>query len=236
MRTFYFKSVHDVTKHLFFYSNCMPLTYHKTAFLPSCLFANSFHSAILYPSSRSLLRNQKTNSFIKKLYKDRKHYATLPPPRKRKTTSESPISWTSVGVLVLFGSVLILVMKSYKKKKEDEAEAETIKSYGKPELGGDFELIDHDGNIKSNRDFVGKWVLIYFGFTNCPDICPEELEKMGNVVDIVNRTEIVPNLLPLFISIDPERDPPDAVKKYISVSTRYIFYFQKLSEISFSFC
>ena len=59
---------------------------------------------------------------------------------------------------------------------------------------------------------------IHFGFTHCPDICPEELEKMGNVVDIVNREDFIPDLLPVFISIDPERDTTEAVKTYISVS------------------
>lgn len=92
---------------------------------------------------------------------------------------------------------------------------ETVKSYGRPALGGDFDLVDHDGKPRCNKDFLGQWILIYFGFTHCPDICPEELEKMGSVVDTICRNKQVPELQPVFISIDPERDSPDAVKNYL---------------------
>lgn len=54
---------------------------------------------------------------------------------------------------------------------------------GKPKLGGPFELLDHNGKTRTDKDFVGKFMLIYFGFTFCPDICPEELTKMVEVVD-----------------------------------------------------
>lgn len=92
---------------------------------------------------------------------------------------------------------------------------EVIQSMGTPLLGGDFDLIDQDGNAFSNRDLLGKWVLIYFGFTHCPDVCPDELEKLGNVIDTINRTEYLPDLQPLFISVDPERDTHEAVKEYL---------------------
>lgn len=93
---------------------------------------------------------------------------------------------------------------------------ESIRSYGRPALGGDFELVDQNSKPCSNKDFLGQWVLIYFGFTHCPDICPEELEKMGNVVDTIHRNSLVPDLQPVFISIDPDRDSPTEVKKYLS--------------------
>ena len=51
------------------------------------------------------------------------------------------------------------------------------KSVGKPELGGPFTLMDVDGKTVSDTDLTGQWVLIYFGFTKCPDICPEEMAK-----------------------------------------------------------
>ena len=145
-------------------------------------------------------------------------FASIPPRQKRTDTSGSPISWLTVGMTFVAGSALILGMKNILHKKEKEFDSELVKSYGRPELGGDFELVDQDGKLCSNKDLTGNWILIYFGFTHCPDICPEELEKMGYVVDSVNRNFGTTLLHPVFISIDPERDTPAAVKKYISVS------------------
>ena len=62
------------------------------------------------------------------------------------------------------------------------AEKERTKSLGKAALGGPFSLTDHNGQKKTDKDFHGQWVLIYFGFTFCPDICPDELEKMATVL------------------------------------------------------
>ncbi len=58
-------------------------------------------------------------------------------------------------------------------------------SIGKPNIGGPFRLQTHETPSRdfTPEDLLGKWSLIYFGFTNCPDICPEELDKMGVVVD-----------------------------------------------------
>ena len=46
-------------------------------------------------------------------------------------------------------------------------------------------MTDHNGKAVTDKDFHGKWILLYFGFTHCPDICPDELEKMGQAIDIV---------------------------------------------------
>jgi cytochrome oxidase Cu insertion factor (SCO1/SenC/PrrC family) len=63
------------------------------------------------------------------------------------------------------------------------AVAGKVEGYGKPDLGGPFSLVDTTGRPTTDADFHGKYVLLYFGFTHCPDICPSELQKMGRVVD-----------------------------------------------------
>ncbi len=65
------------------------------------------------------------------------------------------------------------------------AKQKKVQSMGKAALGGPFSLIDFNGERKTDKDFLGQWVLLYFGFTFCPDICPDELEKMATVVDEV---------------------------------------------------
>lgn len=63
---------------------------------------------------------------------------------------------------------------------------------GKALLGGDWELVTAESKKVTNRDYLGKWVMLYFGFTHCPDVCPDELEKLVEVVDKIG--EFVCNL------------------------------------------
>ncbi|KAF2981460.1 hypothetical protein EK904_000666 [Melospiza melodia maxima] len=96
-----------------------------------------------------------------------------------------------------------------------ELEKERNRGIGKPLLGGPFSLVSHEGQPRTSKDYIGQWVLIYFGFTHCPDICPDELEKMIAVVDEIDRIPSLPNLTPLFITIDPERDNQEAIARYV---------------------
>ena len=81
-------------------------------------------------------------------------------------------------------------------------------------FGGPFSLIDHEGQARSDRDFGGRYVLIYFGYTQCPEICPTGLQTIGAALDLVG--EAAAKVQPIFISVDPDRDRPDVLKRYIS--------------------
>ncbi len=85
---------------------------------------------------------------------------------------------------------------------------------GQALIGGPFTLIDHKGNAKTEEDFKGKYMLVYFGYSYCPDICPTDLQKMANALDMSKpKSE---NVQPIFITIDPERDTPDQLASYVS--------------------
>ncbi|NXU47680.1 SCO1 protein, partial [Turnix velox] len=125
------------------------------------------------------------------------------------------VSWRSLAATFVLCGGLLAAMKKMKRHKEEELEKQRNRGIGKPLLGGPFSLVDHEGQPKTNKDYIGQWVLIYFGFTHCPDICPDELEKMIEVVDEIDRIPSLPNLTPLFITIDPERDNKEAIARYV---------------------
>lgn len=87
-------------------------------------------------------------------------------------------------------------------------------SAGAAAIGGPFELVDQDGRPFTDKNLRGNFALLYFGFTHCPDICPDELLKIADVVDAVEKRTGLP-LQPVFISIDPERDNVKQVQRYV---------------------
>lgn len=87
---------------------------------------------------------------------------------------------------------------------------------GKMAIGGPFSLITREKKPVTDKDYRGQWLLIYFGFTHCPDICPEELEKLAEVTELL-RGQKNPKypFQPLFVSVDPERDTPELISTYL---------------------
>ena len=81
-------------------------------------------------------------------------------------------------------------------------------------LGGAFSLTRQDGVAVTERDYAGRWLLIYFGFTYCPDVCPTELGRMADVLDAMGPAG--ERVTPMLISIDPERDTPAQLADYVS--------------------
>lgn len=80
------------------------------------------------------------------------------------------------------GGLLWYERKLIEEKTLKEKEKSKPTSAGKPDIGGPFQLVDHHKQQCTDKDFHGRWLLIYFGYTFCPDICPEELEKLGAVL------------------------------------------------------
>ena len=84
---------------------------------------------------------------------------------------------------------------------------------GNAVLGGPWTLTRADGQIVSDRDFRGRFLLIYFGYTSCPDVCPMTLSAVSQAMQQLGAR--ASRLQPLFISIDPEHDTPEVVRRYV---------------------
>jgi protein SCO1/2 len=80
-------------------------------------------------------------------------------------------------------------------------------------IGGKFALTNQDGKRVTDADFHGKWMLVAFGYTSCPDVCPAELGAMANAMDQLGAK--AEQVTPVFITIDPERDTVAQVSEYV---------------------
>ena len=79
-------------------------------------------------------------------------------------------------------------------------------------IGGPFTLTGPDGKSVASASFRGKWMLIYFGYTHCPDACPTALNDIGVALDMMKQARAT--VAPLFITVDPERDTPPVIAAY----------------------
>ena len=109
------------------------------------------------------------------------------------------------GCLVIFLFIMLPVFLSMQDKKD-----ESIALF----KGSDFSLKDMDNNTITQESFNGPLTAIFFGFTNCLDVCPMTLNKIDIVLDKLKNKK--KNLKVFFISVDPERDTPEVVKNYLS--------------------
>jgi cytochrome oxidase Cu insertion factor (SCO1/SenC/PrrC family) len=84
---------------------------------------------------------------------------------------------------------------------------------GTASIGAPFTLIDQDGHKRRSADFAGRYMLIYFGYAHCPDVCPTTLALMADA--LAKAGPAANRVVPIFITIDPERDTPAVLKPYV---------------------
>ena len=113
-----------------------------------------------------------------------------------------------------FGGAALLVLSR-------GGQGPAVQTSGKALIGGPFTLVGRDGKPVTDQAFRGKYMLVFFGFTHCPDICPAELQVMAAALD-----ELGPkanDIIPIFITLDPERDTPMVVSDYVAnFSPRFV--------------
>ena len=137
----------------------------------------------------------------------------------------------------LITAIGIVAMYNIEKENKTKALSKNITTTGKPALGGPWVLVDQDGVPRSDASYFGQFTLLYFGFTYCPDICPSELVKIGDIMksigNLTTNSHISQPIIircvylivslekskdirlkPLLISVDPSRDTIRQLKYY----------------------
>ena len=80
----------------------------------------------------------------------------------------------------------------------------------------EFELLDHNNNPLNRASLNGKWSLMFFGYTHCPDICPASLQMMSNMVSAISDSDVSKSIKVYFVSVDPQRDTPELLASYVT--------------------
>jgi protein SCO1 len=129
----------------------------------------------------------------------------------------SPMSWL-LRLAAFVGGVVLGVAGWFlwlmpPERERSAAELMDIVMWGREPIGGPFTLTDHNGQRRTDVDFRGKLLLVYFGFIGCSDVCPTDLQsvavdKLGHTGDAVQ---------PLFITVNPELDTPEQLKDYVAL-------------------
>lgn len=133
---------------------------------------------------------------------------------KGGTGKKSPITFNSMLIGVGAFLALVAVAQNKAQQKVEGMMQKSQEVVGKAAVGGPFSLTDQNGKPFTEQNLLGKFSVLYFGFTHCPDICPDELEKLAEALDMIEK-KIGYQVQPVFISVDPKRDTPKAVKAYV---------------------
>jgi len=111
---------------------------------------------------------------------------------------------------LILAVVAIGIWSLYLNKEETPSAADNSRAL----IGGAFELTDHNNQPVTDKDFLGKYMIVYFGYTYCPDVCPMDLQimadSMRNLPD-----DLASKVTPVFVTIDPERDTVDVMAEYV---------------------
>lgn len=85
-------------------------------------------------------------------------------------------------------------------------------------IGGPFQLIDQDGRAITDKAFAGRYRIMYFGYTYCPDVCPTTAQTIGAAMRLLDKSDpaLSAKVVPVFVTVDPDRDTPAVVKQFVS--------------------
>jgi len=125
--------------------------------------------------------------------------------------------WLFPAIAAVFAgaaAAAILIFSPGSGSSSNAPGAAPVRMSGQADIGGPFTLVDQTGRTVTEATFEGRPLLIYFGFTYCPDICPTSLQVMAAAMDRLSEDERA-QFQPLLITVDPERDTPEALASYV---------------------
>jgi protein SCO1/2 len=128
------------------------------------------------------------------------------------------VSTRARRALAVLGALLLCLApaspRAQQKAERSAAELMDVLMWNREPVGGPFVLVDHTGTPKSDTQFRGKLMLVYFGFTSCPDVCPTDLQSIGLAMERLGKS--AQGVQPLFVTLDPERDTPQRLAGYVT--------------------
>jgi protein SCO1/2 len=122
---------------------------------------------------------------------------------------------TSFAAGILIAGLFYALWPAPPPQQRSTAELMDVLMWNREPVGGPFTLVDHNGRSRSDGEFRGKVMVVYFGFTYCTDICPTDLQAIGNAVDRLG--PLAEQVQPLFITVNPEMDAPENLKKFVGL-------------------
>ncbi len=132
-------------------------------------------------------------------------------PSSRSPRMNGPLVMLAVVVLVGVG---FLAARSYFGTTPGvESGSSASTNSGRADIGGPFALVDQDGRAVTDKDYLGKWLLVYFGYTYCPDVCPTALARNAEAIDLLGPQGDA--VVPVLITVDPQRDTAAKLKDYV---------------------
>jgi protein SCO1/2 len=125
------------------------------------------------------------------------------------------IRWVTLG-LIAVAALGMAVLKFHPRgaPAADDAAVGTVSIPAGVGIGGPFHLTDDKGHDVTDADYRGRWMLVFFGYTNCPDECPLTLQKMATALEKLE--PLAERIAPLFITVDPARDTPARLASYLA--------------------
>lgn len=126
-------------------------------------------------------------------------------------------------MIIIFAMANVVQLKRQKEDKAKQLDLKEPKSTttytGKADIGGNWLLYNTDGEPVTHKDMAGKYYLIYFGFTFCPDVCPVSLMKMAKALNRVKESKEYNyfDIEAIFVSVDPDRDSNERIKEYCKI-------------------